>query len=236
VHAAPAVSCAKVHKKTHTSIQVQRRQSGIPRAMVLRLISCSPRRPGFLATVACGVASANLTPASGRQDHTTSPSASAPFVIGASASTASRLASVTIANRPSVRRDGEGYRSDLGLRKTRIFFQKGLDRQNRGRPADLPDRLMTCSVTGMLVSNSTFTIRSVASPDRPNRQLSACPKVRTRRLDLCYAVSRESHRSPHGSAPRETASLVSTIHPARGAGYRRHQSISASSVTPQLGT
>src|SRR6202040_579092 len=76
VHAAPAVSCAKVHKKTHTSIQVQRRQSGIPCAMVLRLISCSPRRPGFLATVIGGILPANLTPASGRQDHTSSPSAS----------------------------------------------------------------------------------------------------------------------------------------------------------------
>ena len=30
-------------KKTYTSIQVQRRQSDIPRAMVLRLTSCSPR-------------------------------------------------------------------------------------------------------------------------------------------------------------------------------------------------
>jgi hypothetical protein len=61
----------------------------------------APRRPGFLATVACGLASANLTPASGCQDHTTSPSASAPFVKSASASTASRPASVTIASRPS---------------------------------------------------------------------------------------------------------------------------------------
>ena len=43
----------------------------------------------------------NLTPASGCQDHTTSPSASAPFVKSASASTASRPASVTIASRPS---------------------------------------------------------------------------------------------------------------------------------------
>ena len=45
--------------------------------------------------------SANLTPASGCQDHTTSPSASAPFVKGTSTSTASRPASVTIAIRPS---------------------------------------------------------------------------------------------------------------------------------------
>jgi hypothetical protein len=65
-------NCAK---KTHTSIQVQRRQSDIPCAMVLRLISRSPRRSGFLVTVACDAATANLTPASRRQDHTTSPSA-----------------------------------------------------------------------------------------------------------------------------------------------------------------
>jgi hypothetical protein len=62
-------------KKTHTSIQVQRRQSDIPCAMVLRLISRSPRRSGFIVTVACDAATANLTPASRRQDHTTSPSA-----------------------------------------------------------------------------------------------------------------------------------------------------------------
>jgi hypothetical protein len=38
-------------RKAHTSIQVQTEHSGIPCAMALRLISCSPRRPGFLATV-----------------------------------------------------------------------------------------------------------------------------------------------------------------------------------------
>ena len=45
VRAAPAVSCAKMRlAKAHTSIQVQRKQSGLPCAMVLQLISCSPRR------------------------------------------------------------------------------------------------------------------------------------------------------------------------------------------------
>jgi hypothetical protein len=44
VRAAPAVSCAKVDKKTHMNIQVQRKQSGLPCAMVLQLIPCSPRR------------------------------------------------------------------------------------------------------------------------------------------------------------------------------------------------
>src|ERR1019366_6264460 len=48
---------------------------------------------------------ANLTPASGRQDHTTSPSASARSSAAPSASTASRPAAVTIACRPSVGRD-----------------------------------------------------------------------------------------------------------------------------------
>jgi hypothetical protein len=77
-------------KKPHTSIQVQRKHSGLPCAMALRLIPRSPRRSGFLVTVACGSmrvrarsgrhATADLTPASRRQDHTTSPSAASPFV------------------------------------------------------------------------------------------------------------------------------------------------------------
>src|SRR5712671_2446091 len=78
--------------------------------------------------------SANLTPASGRQDHTTSPYASCisrPHAVdrsqafrqpalqshraqNAAASTASHPASVTIAIRPSVERDGESSRTDLG--------------------------------------------------------------------------------------------------------------------------
>src|SRR5260370_37549124 len=41
VRAAPAVSCAKLCEETRTSIQVQRKHSGIPRAMVLRLMPCS---------------------------------------------------------------------------------------------------------------------------------------------------------------------------------------------------
>ena len=47
VRAAPAVSRAKSEQNTHTSIQVQRKQSGLPCAMVLRLTSCSPWRPAF---------------------------------------------------------------------------------------------------------------------------------------------------------------------------------------------
>jgi hypothetical protein len=69
VRAAPAVSCAKMRvAKTHTSIQVQRKQSGLPCAMALQLISCSPRRDQSLfVTVAPKKREllANLTPAIG---------------------------------------------------------------------------------------------------------------------------------------------------------------------------
>jgi hypothetical protein len=61
------LACQDAHSKTHTSIQVQRKQSGLPCAMVLRLISCSPRRD-----LACLSPSSrrilllrNLTPATG---------------------------------------------------------------------------------------------------------------------------------------------------------------------------
>ncbi len=47
MRAAPAVPCAKWEKEAHTSIQVQRRTSDIPCAMVLRLTSRSPRSIGL---------------------------------------------------------------------------------------------------------------------------------------------------------------------------------------------
>ncbi len=45
-------NCAK---EPHTSIQVQRKHSGIPRAMALRLMACSPRRRIRLVTVIGGL-------------------------------------------------------------------------------------------------------------------------------------------------------------------------------------
>src|SRR5258705_7040164 len=58
---------------------------------------------------------ADLTPASGRRNHTTSPYASRPRSSRAlPASTASRPASMTLANAPLKGRDNDGYGSDLG--------------------------------------------------------------------------------------------------------------------------
>ena len=52
VRAAPAVSCALcIKKKTHMSIQVQRKHSGLPCAVALRPMPCSPWRP-CCATIA----------------------------------------------------------------------------------------------------------------------------------------------------------------------------------------
>jgi hypothetical protein len=119
------------HKKTHTSIQVQRRQSGLPCAMVLRLISRSPRRPAFLPPSLAND-SANLTPASGHQDHTTSPYAIASLVRAqkkarddAAASTASHPNVVTMANAPLPGRDTH-QKLLICRRRKANFFARGL--------------------------------------------------------------------------------------------------------------
>jgi hypothetical protein len=92
VRAAPAVSCAMCTKKCaheHTGSAESIRPS-------LRNGFTAYNAPspvtGFVATVAGGILPANLTPASGRQDHTTSPYAETTFVFVTSASTASHRA------------------------------------------------------------------------------------------------------------------------------------------------
>jgi hypothetical protein len=77
---------------------------------------------------------ADLTPASRRQNHTTSPSAPVPFVSSTFASTASRPAFVTIASAPCLGRDGAGYGFDLGEAGRNIFLQMGLDRHLAKQP------------------------------------------------------------------------------------------------------
>src|SRR6266849_10714521 len=112
------------------------------------------------------ITSANLTPASGRQDHATSPYATSSLVRvlltahgfkepalrsrrmqNAAASTASHPASLTIRIRPSVGRDAKSSRFDLGCVGMEIFLQAGLDSQ----VADLPVR-QTESVTHLFLS------------------------------------------------------------------------------------
>ena len=166
VRAAPAVSCASMCKETHTSIQVQRRQSGIPCAMVLRLMPCSPRRRILFVTVASGLRlvqarlgrriSAGLTSATDARTTRFCRTQQAPFVLravhrsrvllalrstlraDAIASTASPPAFVTTAKRPSCReRTGRAGRTDLPDSESEIFLLRGLDRS-----------LLICPTTG----------------------------------------------------------------------------------------
>ena len=132
VLAAPAVSCAKVCKGTHTSIQVQTEHSGIPCAMALRLMPRSPWRRIRLASITAGLMAQSirsdqmrhrqLGTSHGCRDHTVLPYVSAPFVLragfrsqdkpalrlhlraGALASTASHPAFVTTRDPPLLSR------------------------------------------------------------------------------------------------------------------------------------
>jgi hypothetical protein len=72
--------------------------------------------------------SQSLTPASGRQDHTTSPSASVLFVRSTSASTASRT-NVRDDRETPLSGTGRGaYVADLRVVRSEIFFEAGMDR------------------------------------------------------------------------------------------------------------
>ena len=76
VRAAPAVSCAVSTKKAAHEHTGQRRTPGLPCAVALRLIACSPRRTSSWLTPSLPFSSAppdSLTPATGRQDHTSLP-------------------------------------------------------------------------------------------------------------------------------------------------------------------
>jgi hypothetical protein len=145
VPSAPAASCAKwlVQDAHEYSQQSHRKSPGIParngfNGFLRALVSARSARMCERAFLSPSLAneSVNLTPASRRQDHTTSPSASKTLSSEAPpASIASNPASVTIAIRPSSGVDGCGYKSDLGVRKTRIFFRMGLDDPNHVDPA-----------------------------------------------------------------------------------------------------
>jgi hypothetical protein len=129
---APAASCALCSWSMHTSIHSggtgNIRHS--PRNG-FTAYTCSPRGPGSFAPVASvGIASReNLTPASGRQDHTTSPSTSCAFVLRAiSVHRIPRSTSVTIAKRPSVGRDDSLYSCFYLAAKLNSEIQKSIGR------------------------------------------------------------------------------------------------------------
>ena len=72
----PIAACATIVVERTRVSQVTPESPGIPRAMVLRLIRALLGDLCLVATVVRGTCPATLAPASERQDHTTSPSAS----------------------------------------------------------------------------------------------------------------------------------------------------------------
>jgi hypothetical protein len=98
----PRSRVQNARKKTHTSIQVQRRHSGIPCAMALRLMPRSPRRRIRLVTVAAGLMAhwirsdrcrhRQLGTSNGCRDHTVLPYAESAVVLRAGSPLTSELA------------------------------------------------------------------------------------------------------------------------------------------------
>jgi hypothetical protein len=158
LHPRPRVQIAQ--RNAHTSIQVQRRHSGIPCAMALRLMARSPRQripfchrrlriddpacPGRARNI-----SADLTSATDARttrfcrtrlrrsscapvDRSRETRPAIPFRADAAASTASPPAFVTIAIRPSYReRTGRTGSADLPDGLSEIFLREGLDDPNQ---------------------------------------------------------------------------------------------------------
>jgi hypothetical protein len=137
VRAAPAVSCARYNSKAHTSIQVQRRHSGLPCAMVYGLLRALPGDRAFLPPSLPRITPRKLD---------TSVGVSGPHDFAVRCSIVRLRLSrpmlprpslpvptfVTIAKRPSVW-DGmaQARRDDLPDGPSEIFLQAGLDRANQ---------------------------------------------------------------------------------------------------------
>src|SRR6266702_1522116 len=118
----------------------QRRQSDIPCAMALRLITSSPRRSAFLPPSPLrSLLLKNLTPAPRRQDHTSLPYAIRAFVLRAHR--VHRIPPQRIDDRdtPLVERmRRRGYSGYFGITEAKYFCFRGLTRVPKiGN--DLPD-------------------------------------------------------------------------------------------------
>jgi hypothetical protein len=107
----------------------RRRHSGLPCAVVLRLIRTLPGEPAFATVASPIIGPRSLAPAWARQDHTTSPYAKAQLVSQRAhvhRIPASRV--VTTAIRPSASEAGcANHTTDSTFRKTEIFLRARLD-------------------------------------------------------------------------------------------------------------
>jgi hypothetical protein len=137
---APAAACAKVEVESTRVSQVTPKTPGIPRAMVYGLLRALPGDRALLPPSPLrSLLLKDLTPASRRQDHTTSPSASGALV--RSALRVHRIPPHVRDDRETPlrkRRDGWEYINDLLFRKNRIFLSEGLDKRSAERDVICP--------------------------------------------------------------------------------------------------
>jgi hypothetical protein len=126
----------------HALVGSRRNKPGIPHAMVTT--ACSPVGSRF-PSVADRVASTDLTPTSGCQDHTLHP----PQALSSkppSASIAARSALMTFAQRPSVGTGWPTHSLICDFRKSEYFSRRGWTRTSFDSAGDLPaGQFSTCA-------------------------------------------------------------------------------------------
>jgi hypothetical protein len=126
---ARSLACSKKTCELVTTVTPE--TPGIPRAMVLTVSFVLSPVIGLCCHRRLWIESANLTPASRRQDHTTSPSAGSALV--RSTTRVHRIPSRVRDDRetPLCGTGWRQYRFDLGRRRSGKFFHIGLDRANQ---------------------------------------------------------------------------------------------------------
>jgi hypothetical protein len=136
----PRVQNKKAHERIHHGHTGNTRHS--PRNGFTAYIALSPVTGLVCHRRLRKLPLAGLTPASGRQDHTTSPSASALSSEAPPASIASRPAFVTITSRPSVRRDAGDVLLIWACGEAEYFSRRGwtVSEVIADQLGDLPDR------------------------------------------------------------------------------------------------
>ncbi len=133
VHAAPAVSCATCTKKRTRAYRFSGGIPAFPAQWFYGLLRALPGDRAFLppSSLRSVCFSKNLTPASGRQNHTTSPYANAPFVCALARAQHLRVHRIPPYVRDDhdtpllVRRDGQACSDDLPDGERGIFLERG---------------------------------------------------------------------------------------------------------------
>src|SRR6202043_1166502 len=164
---APAASCAHGVASMHTSIHSEPSEiTRHSRTQWFTAYTVLSPVIGFLATVVTRIAPQTCRQRRGvRTTRLRRPLQATP-VKRAAASTASRPASVTSRAAPLSGTGRRKYTTDLGLRKNRIFLQKGLDTISRSEPVG---QISTRLGLEQRITPSAFAVEATADTSAPIR-------------------------------------------------------------------